>query len=640
MKNKVLSVLLAGMIFFSLLPSIPAQAADATEETILQVLSILEIMNGDQNGNLNLSSSVTRAQFVKLAVSASIYKDGGTSAAHFSPFPDVRSDHWASGFVKTAVDLKLINGYLDGTFHPDETVLLEEAVTVILKLLGYTDADFTGVYPSGQLSLYRSLKLNKNITAAQGTALTRRQCAHLIYNALIAKTKDGTIYATTLGYGLDASGNVDYLKLVNTEMDGPVVMQPGSSIQQHIGFAPRMVYRDGAESSISAIQNYDVVYYLEKISTVWVSSKKVYGVYESATPNLASPTAITISGNPNPYAIGTSDAALALSAIGEFKIGDNITLLLGLDGSIAAVVSTFNEEEVYSYGVVTQTGTKSFQSHDGGIYSSFYVKVVTTTGATYEYPVKNDKLEAGDLVSIEFSAQEPVVTKLSGKNGVISGKVNSTATHMGDYDFAANVEIMDLYASTPTFVQPDRLKNVTIGKENVLFSHFNGSGEIDKLILNDVTGDMHTYGVITDIEETSGMMMNTSFEYYTGGSTTKQTMVAGKVFKNIRVGPFVMKINTGKEDKRMGTSFTVDTAAALDQEIRLSGINELTAKGPSQSYTISSSVQVYVKESKEVYFASSVKHLMSNFDDYKIVAYMDKPENQGGRIRVIIATKQ
>ena len=142
-----------------------AEGGQALNETsILNVLAALEIMNGDESGSLNLSSPVTRAEFTKMVLAASSAKDAVESQSSFSPYGDVTRSHWAAGYIKTARDMGLISGYLDGTFKPDDGVKLAEAVTVALKNLGYTEADFAGSYPTGQMSLYHSLSLDDGLS--------------------------------------------------------------------------------------------------------------------------------------------------------------------------------------------------------------------------------------------------------------------------------------------------------------------------------------------------------------------------------------------------------------------------------------------------------------------------------------------
>ncbi len=169
------------VVFCGLHPAVAWAAeggAALNEAGILNVLAALEIMNGDESGSLNLSSGVTRAEFTKMVLAASSSKDAVELQGSFSPYNDVTRSHWAAGYIKTARDMGLISGYLDGTFRPDAGVKLAEAVTVALKNLGYTEADFAGTYPTGQMSLYHSLKLDDGLSLSDPEAeLTRRDCA-------------------------------------------------------------------------------------------------------------------------------------------------------------------------------------------------------------------------------------------------------------------------------------------------------------------------------------------------------------------------------------------------------------------------------------------------------------------------------
>lgn len=66
------------------------------------------------------------------------------------PYPDVPQSHWAAPYIKAAVDLGLVQGDLHGNFNPGRSITLAEGVTIVLRLLGYQDSDFTGVWPSAE----------------------------------------------------------------------------------------------------------------------------------------------------------------------------------------------------------------------------------------------------------------------------------------------------------------------------------------------------------------------------------------------------------------------------------------------------------------------------------------------------------
>ena len=302
-----------------------------------QVLQLLEVMNGDENGNLNLDAPVTRAEFVKMAVCASANKDSAGQSSATSLFPDVTNAHWAVGYVSAAIKAGLVSGYLDGTFRPENTVKLEEAVIISLKLLGYTNEDFQGSYPEAQLAKYHEIDLDTGMTASRGDTLTRLDCMRLLYNTLCTKTKSGAYYCTTLGCTTDADNTVDYLALLSADMTGPFVNND-NSISARVAFLdnPNAVfYRDGKAAVRSDITDYDVYYYSGKLKTVWCYTDKEFGKIDSVTPNRETPQSVTL-GAAN-YSL-TPAAAKKLTNAGGIGKDDYVMLMLDKDGAVADLV--------------------------------------------------------------------------------------------------------------------------------------------------------------------------------------------------------------------------------------------------------------------------------------------------------------
>ena len=128
MKKRILPILLSLALTLPILPA--TLAAPAPVEDMAQVLSALDIMTGNENGDLMLSRRLTRAEFTKLVVAASPYGKNVGASTTVSPYPDVPYSHWAAPYVEAAVSTGLVNGYLDGTFHPDETITLAMGVTM------------------------------------------------------------------------------------------------------------------------------------------------------------------------------------------------------------------------------------------------------------------------------------------------------------------------------------------------------------------------------------------------------------------------------------------------------------------------------------------------------------------------------
>jgi hypothetical protein len=594
-------------------PAIPAAAAD---DSVLQAVQALGILNGDENGDLNLSDNVTRAQFAKMMVAASSYKDTVSATASASPFKDVRYTHWAASYVQAAVAAGWVTGYTDGTYRPDNAVTLEEAVSAVLKMLGYTTSDFVGAFPEAQLAKYAALGLNDNISKTQGQALTRQDCMYLFYNLMGTKTQSGSYYAATLGYTVNSQGELDYSSLILDAMKGPYVVKDTAWYAAlSLNTATVSVYLNGTASSLSAVSLYDVYYYNTNMNTIWVYRNQASGVYTAASPSAAAPSTVTVGGNS--YTISTSAAGYALSTVGTYKIGDTVTLLLGMEGDVVAVASA-DELNITKYGFVTDTGTTTYTDSTGNKYTKDTVSVACTDGSTYQYEYDNSAFSTGTLVKVSISGGKLTIAGLSTKT--LSGTVNAAATALGSYAFADDVQIIDATANGSfTTIYPERLAGLSLTSGSVRYYVLNDAGEIAILILSNVTGDAYDYGILTGIN-TSGA--SATYQYVVNG--TSGSGGSGSIAYIASEGPVQIEL--------VGSS--VYWVKSLTS-VTLTSLNSLYAMNGTTRYTLASSVGVYVYDGED-YYQSSIS-AVSDTDSYRLVGYYDKAEAQGGRMRIIIA---
>ena len=625
MKQRLLSGLLCAVLVLGLLPGLApvAQAAAPAEEDAAQVLAALDIMVGDASGSLNLDASVTRAEFTKMAVAASTSRDAVGDTVAVKPYPDVPQTHWAAPYIKAAVDLGLVQGDLHGNFNPGRTITLAEGVTIVLRLLGYEDADFTGVWPSGQMAQYRALDLDEGVTAGQDSAMKRRDALYLFYNLMITKNKEGTYYLNVLEPTLNlvnTAGELDRVALINSAMEGPVVASSGWQSQVGFDTASATVYRNGGESTLSAVQNQDVVYWSESMHTIWAYSNKVTGIYESAAPSASNPTSVTVAGKS--YDIETTEAAYQLSDLGGYQVGDSVTLLLGRNGGVAAVGEASLAQDLV-YGVVLSVENTTYEDSDGNSYNTRTATIFGTDGNTYRYPVESRSLEAGALVRVTNSEDGVEIRGLSSTK--LTGRVSSDGKTLGRYTLASDVQIIDTYETcTPIQVYPSRLAGANLTGSTIRFYALNAQGEISHMILEDATGDLHQYGIITGVSEVSaGLVTNSAYTYDVGG--VKQVFTSDTTIYNLKSDPCQVK---------MESDTTVERLYNLT-EVEVDSINGNTiVDAQNHSYTLSDSVAVYVYENNE-YQLTSLERVSGG--DYRLTAWYDKPENEGGRIRVILA---
>ena len=181
-RHKILALVVALAVLF--VPVAFAEDAQVTpaEEQAVNHLAALGIMTGDEEG-LRPESNVTRAEFAAMIVRMMGLNDGMPQADDL-PFDDI-SDSWAVNEICLVTELHYMNGVGGGKFDPQGNVTCEQAVKVMVSILGYEPlAEEAGGYPTGYLSVANQNVLLKNVQAQSDAEMTRGSLAVLIENAL------------------------------------------------------------------------------------------------------------------------------------------------------------------------------------------------------------------------------------------------------------------------------------------------------------------------------------------------------------------------------------------------------------------------------------------------------------------------
>lgn len=619
--RKKLSALLAAALAVSML-TLPAGAV--SQSTALETIQALGILAGDSQGNLNLSSAVTRAEFVTMMTAASSYKDTVGSGYGVSLFKDVKSSHWASEYIRLAVEQNWMTGYTDGTFRPGRTITLEEACTALLRLLGYDASSLAGSFPTAQLSKAGAVGLLDDVTAKQGQTLTRQDCVTLFYHLLLAETKAGAVYGTTLGYTVK-NNEVDYATVVSADTKGPYVADNGGGLT--LPFTPTAVYVDGALSDQSQVKQYDVYYYNSGLRTVWVYTDRATGTLTDLSPSKTAPTSATVAGVT--YSIGSSTASYKLSSQGQFSQGDVVTVLLGMDGDIVDVVSAQNSETTY-YGVViasTKAASSSSTSSSSTTSAQAQTQVACSDGTVRTFYHSGGAQSVGKLVSVTVTQSGTTLSAISKRS--LSGTVNSAGTRFAGYSFADNVEILDTdgdggYAR----IYPSRLAGYSLTDDDVLFYSLDSTGSIDCLILDEATGDTYTYAFVTQAtSKTDGNSLSGSYTYLQNGQSHS---VSGQQTYSVKVGGARLTFSDNGSLKGMRQLSSVN----------LTGLTSLTATAGSSKYALAEDVTVLLRDgSQQGYYPTTLSAV--NSTDYSLVGWYDNQgASAGGRIRILVATKK
>ncbi len=163
-------------------PDVPSAASYAEAVNTLREYGII---SGDDKGNFNPDSSVTRAEVAviicRLLGMAEEAKQTSTDA-----FTDVPSGHWANGYVAKAAEQGIISGYGDGKFGPGDPVTYAQMIKMLVCAWKYgEEAQAAGGWPDGYIETAQNAGICRNVNITNASIeIARCNVAVLCYNTL------------------------------------------------------------------------------------------------------------------------------------------------------------------------------------------------------------------------------------------------------------------------------------------------------------------------------------------------------------------------------------------------------------------------------------------------------------------------
>ena len=223
MKNlsKVLAVVLALVMALSMVSfaAYTDVADDANYAEAVSVLSSLDMLKGYEDGTFKPEGDITRAEFAMVVCRLLGYGATAEVPASYAPFNDVPADHWASGAIALAAQQKIVNGYGDGNFGPEDNVTYEQAIKMVVAALGYTIvAESNGGYPGGFQIVAAQAGILDGITDGKaGLPASRGVVAQLAYNALDVPMMSQVGFGDEVKYDYDNTLLLNRIGVVKVE---------------------------------------------------------------------------------------------------------------------------------------------------------------------------------------------------------------------------------------------------------------------------------------------------------------------------------------------------------------------------------------------------------------------------------------
>src|SRR5690606_35797602 len=98
----------------------------------IEAVSRKGLFKGYPDGTFRPNQPITRAELASVIFYALNLTEQPPIGTEYS---DVEGTHWAASKIDEITRHRIINGYLDGTFRPDQDITRAEAVKMINRLL-------------------------------------------------------------------------------------------------------------------------------------------------------------------------------------------------------------------------------------------------------------------------------------------------------------------------------------------------------------------------------------------------------------------------------------------------------------------------------------------------------------------------
>lgn len=175
----------------------PADVVDTEYEKAVVQLVDLGIIAGYPDGSFRPDQPVTRAEMAKMIIFA-LEMNEAAIKLYDGSLTDI-SKHWAKGFIGYSNKLDIISGYPDKSFKPQDSVSYNEAITMVVRALGYT---LEGKWPGNYIAKAEELGLLDDKVKGSSEKATRGDIALLFSRVLdlpIKDNKEDTMLARLTG---------------------------------------------------------------------------------------------------------------------------------------------------------------------------------------------------------------------------------------------------------------------------------------------------------------------------------------------------------------------------------------------------------------------------------------------------------
>ena len=212
------SVMLLGMMVVGSSAASYPDVDDNDNVEAIEVLQAVQVMRGDDKGNFNPDSPVTRSE---MAVIMALLLDLDYQYYEATcPFNDVPS--WARPYVGACYANKIVSGYDANTYGSNDGVTPVQAASMMMRALGYFkyDVDYSDGFETATVRQGTSIGIFDGVGSSANVAMTRNQVARMALNALQCGMvePDGNSLSITTPDGFTvAQGRTNYVYVIGRD---------------------------------------------------------------------------------------------------------------------------------------------------------------------------------------------------------------------------------------------------------------------------------------------------------------------------------------------------------------------------------------------------------------------------------------
>lgn len=496
--KKVLSIVLTIAMVISLMPSVVFAAEKATYtdikglkcEAAVEQLTELGIVNGyeesDGTYTFRPENPVNRAEMAKLTIAAlGLNPTSGTTQ-----FTDMDRYGWAIPYVGYAESLGIVKGYGNGKFGPGDEVTYDQAITMIVRMLGYTDdsAEMQGTWPANYVQKANELGILKDVNKTGSDPANRGDIAIMLANALdiamVYVDKDGkTEYKTGKDPAQGMAGS-KYVTIRGTLTKNATtryetiwardVEDAAKNIRDQLGAAGKVVRdEDGAIISVSDIKTEFMTGDFSADGRTFTSNDKDYGFTSSPLKELDD-TGKAISADGIPFFVNGVN--------GDWDWIENIRDLRGRTGvTLAVTIDGKKINGVYSAQVWTVTRGAQVADADLAQIDKNHKLLGQAFAETNNEEIDNDSYILAGADSLDKIAEDNIVyvyvgngtiKKIEVGTEVVTGKVTKSGA-----DFCV-IDRQEYKVATPPAPGMDAVDPAVIAAGNEVELYLDYSGKI------------------------------------------------------------------------------------------------------------------------------------------------------------------